>query len=97
MERLQSPSNYPAQVGKLRPEQIAQRSTWGRVPDAQSALAAMHVIHVAPAGSTTVTRLNPLDPGTVSRGAPDDRHDAYIGWFERAGDDGRLTTTRYGR
>lgn len=97
MERITSPSNYPPRVGKLRPEQIAQRSNWTRVPDRQAAMAAAHIVHVVPAGATTVTHLNPMDPGTVSRGADDDRHDAYLGWLEREGDTGRLTTTRWMR
>lgn len=97
MERITSPSNYPPRVGKLRPEQIAQRSTWGRVPDRQSAMAAAHIVHVMPAGASTVTHLNPMDPGTVSRTSPDDRHDGYIGWLERDGDRGRLTPARFGR
>lgn len=89
MERLNSPSNYPPSVGKFRDEQIATRRTWSRVPDAQTAAAAMHVIHVIPAGASTVTHLNPLDPGTVAD-AGLDNGDAGLGWLERPADPGRL-------
>lgn len=50
-------------VGKFRPEQIATQKTWDRVPDGDTTFAAMHVIHVVPKDNTTVTRVNPVDPG----------------------------------
>jgi len=73
-------------IGKLRPEQIAQMSTWSAVPDDQNILAAMHIIHVAPAGRTTITTLNPTDPGTDA--GPD------RGWLARPGHNGRMFKTR---
>lgn len=60
-----SPSNWPARVGKLRPDQIANRSNWTGVPDKRAAHAAAHIIHVVPHGATTVTHVNPVDPGSV--------------------------------
>jgi hypothetical protein len=32
-DSIMSPSTNPGSVGKFRPEQIAQRTTWSRVPD----------------------------------------------------------------
>lgn len=49
------------QVGRFRPEQIVQINTWSGIRDPLAA--ALHYIHVAPLGSTTITRVNPLDPG----------------------------------
>lgn len=69
-ETVSSPSNYPAAVGRFRPEQIAQRATWGVVPDDQMRTAAMHAVHVVPANGSTVTEVNPLDPGTVDDADP---------------------------
>ena len=82
-------ATYPPAVGRLRPEQIAQMSTWDRVPDAQSELAALHIIHVTPAGGTTVTHLNPLDPATDL--VAGDGDDPYIGWVARPGALGAVT------
>ncbi|MGH7483981.1 MAG: hypothetical protein ACREMY_00070 [bacterium] len=48
---------------KLRPEQIAQRSTWGRVPDIDMAKATQYVITVRPSNGSTVTEMFELDPG----------------------------------
>lgn len=73
-----SPSNHPPVVGKLTPDQIASRSTWTGVPDRSATLAAMHVIRVVPAGSTTVTHLNPLDPATIGEVA----YGETSGWYE---------------
>lgn len=57
---------YPPAVGRFRFSQIAQRKTWSRVADSQTSVSGMHVVHVVPHGSTTITHLQPLDPGTVS-------------------------------
>ena len=67
-ESIMSPSNAPAIVEQLRPEQIAHRSTWSAVPDDQVAMAAAHIVHVYPANASTITTVNPLDPGTVADG-----------------------------
>jgi hypothetical protein len=75
IETILSPSNYPPRVGKFTDDQIAQRSTWSRVPDADVATAAMHIIHIAPAGASTVTVVNRMDPATVA-------DDADGGWLE---------------
>jgi hypothetical protein len=95
MERLQSPSNYPPSVGKFRHEQVAHRATWAAVPDRASTMAALHIIHVAPQGSSTVTNLNPLDPGTVS--SADDTNDTYLGWLQRPGAPGTVHPARFPR
>jgi hypothetical protein len=81
-ESIMSPSNHPAALGRFTVGQIAQRTTWRRVPDVQSALAAMHVIHVVPQNGSTVTELNPLDPGTVSDGGWD-ADGMAPGWLDR--------------
>jgi hypothetical protein len=81
-ESIMSPSTHPGSVGKFRPEQIAQRTTWRRVPDEQTAIAAMHVIHVVPHNGSTITALNPLDPGTVADGGADADGMGY-GWLHR--------------
>ena len=54
---------YPPSVNKFRPEQIAQMSTWTTVPDADTKLASIHVIHAVPDNASTCTYVNPLDPG----------------------------------
>lgn len=79
-EHIMSPSNHPPALGRFTAGQIAQRSTWARVPDEQTALAAMHVIHIVPAHGSTITELNPLDPGTT-----DDNADTAggPGWLDR--------------
>ena len=66
MERLIFNANaapWYGKVEKLRPEQIAQRSTWGRVPDVDMSKAAAHVIRVRPEHNSTVTEMFELDPG----------------------------------
>ena len=54
---------YPASVGRFKPEQIAQQATWTRVPEAQRVEMSMHVIHMVPANGSTLTYVNPVDPG----------------------------------
>lgn len=81
-ESIMSPSTNPGSVGKFRPEQIAQRTTWSRVPDEQTALAAMHVIHVVPANGSTIAVMNPLDPGTIVDGGADSDGQGP-GWLRR--------------
>lgn len=77
MERLPvAPINYPPAVGRFRPEQIAQRSTWGVVRDDERRTTAMHVIHIVPANGSTITEVNPLDPGTTEDADPPS-------WLER--------------
>lgn len=73
LETISSPSNWPGSVGKFRPEQTRTRATWSQVPDREIIVAAMHQIHVIPSrvggpkrGITTVTQINPMDPGTVA-------------------------------
>lgn len=61
MERM--PADWPNRVQKLRPEQIANQATWGRVPETDMIKAASHMIRVIPAGSTTITVMNEMDPG----------------------------------
>jgi hypothetical protein len=66
LERM--PMNWPNKIQKLRPEQIADRQTWGRVPETDMIKAASHVIRVVPAGSSTVTEMFELDPGISGYG-----------------------------
>lgn len=72
-----------AAVGKLTAWQLQTRRSWSAVPDDQNILASMHVVHCVPLGSTTVTTLNPTDPGTL----PDSDSPA---WLVRPGLHGRL-------
>ena len=62
MERMVG-VGYPGQVGRFRPEQLAQIKTWGRVQDSQTTEAALRYIRIIPQGSSTITQINPLDPG----------------------------------
>jgi hypothetical protein len=55
--------NFPAGIAKLRPEQIANRLTWGVVPDKDMTKAAQHSIRVVPKHGYTVAWVNELDPG----------------------------------
>lgn len=89
MERLNNWTAAPiGGVQKLRPEQIATRSTWGRVPDVDMTKAAMRVVHVVPAGATTITAVNELDPGTLGESVGDDSRL----WFDRPASYGYVTT-----
>lgn len=80
MDRL--PDTLPPVSGKLRPDQIAQRGTWAGIPDDQVATSAMQIIHVVPSNGTTVTTVNPLDPGTISAPTDDGTADT-LGWLDR--------------
>lgn len=62
MERMKI-TFWPGMVGRLRQEQIAQQSTWTRIPEGQRIFADMHVIHVVPENGSTTTQVNPTDPG----------------------------------
>lgn len=62
MERMMG-VGYPGTVGKFRPEQIAQMSTWTVVPEQDRVQASMHQKHIVPSNASTVTYVNPLDPG----------------------------------
>lgn len=62
-ETMSSETPWPASVGKYRPDQIANMQTWGQVPDEQMRMAAVHTIHVTPSNRSTMTLVNPLDPG----------------------------------
>lgn len=57
-------------VGKLADAQLPDRLTWAQVPDSNVAVAAMHVVHIAPAGRTTITSVNPTDPCTEGETSP---------------------------
>lgn len=71
------PMSWPEKVQKLRPEQIANQATWGRVPDVDMTKAASHSIRVVPAGSTTATLMNELDPGITTQTVTEGR-----GWAQ---------------
>lgn len=62
LERLETARWQPGQTVNFRPEQIAHRSTWTAVPDAQTAVASMTRIHTIPFNTSTETFLNPMDP-----------------------------------
>jgi hypothetical protein len=51
------------QVGRFRPEQIAQQKTWTKIPEDQRVFADMHVVHVQAENQSTTTYVNPCDPG----------------------------------
>jgi len=82
-ETISSPSNAPAAgaVNLFRPDQIATRATWHHIPDRASYLGALHAIDQTRRGATTVTVVNPLDPGTVDD-VPQGEH---IGWLVPTG------------
>lgn len=67
----------PGRIRKLRPEQIADRTTWARVPETDMVKAASHIIRVVPAGSTTITHMFELDPGISGMSPGEGR-----GWWE---------------
>jgi hypothetical protein len=62
MERMRSVGTYGS-IGRFRPEQIAQMSTWTVVPESQRISTSMHIKHIVPANGSTITYVNPLDPG----------------------------------
>lgn len=79
LERLSNhPQNYPARVDKLTDDQMVTRSTWAGMKDIGLTDAAKHVIHVVPADGTTITLLNPLDPGTIDEKSGEGRN-----WLDR--------------
>lgn len=92
MERLAN-IGYPPSVGKLRPAQIAQRSTWQAVPDTQAAAAAMHVIHIRPLGASTETIVNPMDPASLEV----DGNNVGPGYLLRPGAHGTVHRTGWRR
>lgn len=63
LEFLANQAPWRSKTEKLRPEQIAQRRTWGRVPDTDMTKAAAHTIRVRPEGNSTCTEMFELDPG----------------------------------
>lgn len=77
----------PGQVGTLRADQIAWRGTWSQIPDHFPMEAQMHSIRIVPVNGSTVTMVNPLDPGTVD----DDGQPCH---FERPGGFGALWMNR---
>lgn len=72
MERM-DPVSWRGYTQKLRPEQIADRSTWGVVPETDMIKAASHMIRVQPAGASTVTEMFELDPGISGERAGEGR------------------------
>lgn len=82
---IQNPNPTPGMVGRFTLGQIAQRSTWNRLPDVGTNLSAMHVIRMRPANGSTVVQLNPTDPGTVDGGDGNDYTENGPGWLMRPG------------
>ena len=62
MERMLN-VGVPDTSGKLKPAQIIDKSSWTTVPDNQTALSAVHKVTMRPYNGSTITRVNPLDPG----------------------------------
>lgn len=62
---------------KLTEGQIANQATWGKVPETDMVKAASHVIRTVPAGSTTITVMNEMDPGISEMTAGEGR-----GWSD---------------
>ncbi len=71
---------WPPMVGKLRREQADYKGTWAAVPDNQTILGGLHNIRIVPRGLTTVTEVNPMDPGDGSDG----------NWYDPPGSPGHL-------
>lgn len=67
MQRFQDISSYPPITGKFQDYQKEMQGQWARTPnEGENPLAAMHVANMKRVGKTTVTELNPLDPGDES-------------------------------
>ena len=62
MEKMMNIGRPPS-VGKFRPEQIAQQSTWTVVAPKDRQNVAMHLIRIVPSNGSTLTYVNPVDPG----------------------------------
>ena len=62
MERLDSVA-VPGMVGRFRPQQLSVRETWGKIPDQANQAALIHTMNQVRTAATTVTYINPLDPG----------------------------------
>ena len=67
-ETIAQPKTWPGGPGKpwgkLTPNQVVQRASWFGMPDVEALLPGMHAIHVIPVNNTTLTVVNPMDPGT---------------------------------
>jgi hypothetical protein len=62
MERMRN-IGMPPSIGRFRPEQIAQQSTWTVVPENQRTSTSMHIKHIVPSNGSTTTYVNLLDNG----------------------------------
>jgi len=89
LETITSPDpGFPGGVGRFRDVQVANRVQWQVIPDDQTMLASLHTVNVQPAGATTITRVNPLDPGsTIDSGGGVENEPR---WLVRPGHNGRL-------
>ena len=67
IEAISSPSSIlgPGMMGKLSPDQLQARGTWASIPDQYPMETPMHSVHIVPLNGSTITMVNPLDPGTV--------------------------------
>jgi hypothetical protein len=84
-ETMNAPgTGWPPSVGKYRPDQIANMQSWGQVPDSQMTMASLHSIHMVPNNRSTMTYMNPLDPGDQ----------ANTNWYEAPADMGRVIPAR---
>lgn len=84
----------PGAVGRFQPAQIAQRSTWNRLPDEPTNFSAMSVIRVHPVNGSTVVTLNPTDPGTVEGGQGEWIGEQGPGWLMPPGGYGQVAKHR---
>lgn len=60
MERLDT-VGYRGQVGRFRPEQIAQITSWDQMYNPEQTVATMHVLKQQEKDGSTETTLNPLE------------------------------------
>lgn len=76
IEAISSPSLPigPGQIGKHTLEQLGWRGTWSQIPDQFPMETLMHTVHIVPSNGSTITLVNPLDPGTVA----DDGHPCHL-------------------
>jgi hypothetical protein len=60
-----SPAHGPGHWGKLSADQLAWRGTWAQIPDQFPMETPMWHAHMVPLNGSTMTLVNPLDPGTI--------------------------------
>ncbi len=95
LETIAQPKTWPGGPGrpwgKLTPNQVIQRASWQGIPDVEALLPGMHTIHTVPQGFSTVTTVNPMEPGTEL----DTQSEWGTGYYMPPGHNG--ITTKAGR